>query len=123
MTAGQHYVPGGPGATTSEDGGFDILARTGARAYVSCYSPTSVATTEDYDAYGERATWDKWRDPDCPDYTHHVLTFDDNSWYLEHTTGDVLDGIPMSGVMHWDAMYAQETGGGGNSVPDGKKQE
>lgn len=117
MIAGYYYVPGGPGAAISEDGGFDILAKTGAQAYLSCFMPTSVVIADDHDAFGELGVWDEWRDPDHADYNYYTLTFYGNHWYLEYTAADDLDRIPMSGVMHWDAMYAEETGCGGNVGP------
>jgi hypothetical protein len=117
MTAGNYYVSGGDGEGISVAGGFDLYAKEGGTAYVSCYSPTSVVISSDHDAYNETGAWGQWFDPDCEDWGAYSLQLTTDHWYLRYTsTGE----SPMSGTMNWLTGFAAETDlGTQDGLPDG----
>ena len=66
MTAGEYYVPGGPGEAISTGGGFDVYAKEGGCAYVQGYYGTgewncqgidTAAVGSNHDAYPEGGPW------------------------------------------------------------------
>lgn len=99
------------------DGGFDIYAKNGATAY---FSEDPNVTISSHDA------WSTWT-PDTPDWYQYSLKFwndggvqrwrvanhsgatAEDPWYDGGGSGAVEQGVPMSGIMDWDAMYAAET--------------
>jgi len=96
------------------DGGFDIYAKEDATAYMD---DTPVVISDDHDA------WSTWT-PDTPDWYQYSLHFYEESgvhkWALRNHAGataetpwydggDIARGVPMSGIMDWDTMYAWET--------------
>jgi len=113
MTAGTYYMPGGPGEGTWDQGGFDVYAKQGGMAYVSCYTPTTNPIGADHDAYNETGAWGAWYDPDCADYYNFSLVLEANHWHLRHIGGGSQEnptgGTPMGGTMNWTTMYATET--------------
>jgi len=95
------------------DGGFDVFAKEGAEAYID----GSTVTISEHDA------WDTWA-PDTPDWYQYSLSFyveegvqkwalrnhagatETEPWYSDDTPAM---GVPMSGTMHWENMYAEES--------------
>jgi len=109
MTAGKYYVPGGPGASISTDGGFDVYAREGGTAYVQGMDPDTWIIGSDHDAYSEAGPWGSWYDPDCADWGNYALELTSDKWYLRYK--DTWES-PMSGTLVWtgDGVgYAYET--------------
>jgi hypothetical protein len=109
MTAGNYYVEGGGGASISTGGGFDIYAKEGGTAYVSCYTPTSVVIGPDHDAYNESGAWGEWYDPDCSDWNMFTLELTQDHWYLHYANAETPTPTPMSGTMNWLTGLAAET--------------
>jgi hypothetical protein len=119
MTAGHYYVPGGPGETIWDQGGFDVYAKKGATAYVDRNGDydfddaDETWTIADHDAYGAPGPWGTWYNPDCADWDKYQLRLTADHWYLEYApTGE----SPMSGELVWTGSaggytygYAYET--------------
>jgi hypothetical protein len=101
------------------DGGYDIYAREGATAY---FSEDDNVTIANHDA------WPTW-DPNTPDWYQYSLNLyeedgvqkwairnhpsatEAHPWYDTTHWGAEKPacGVPMSGTMDWNAMYAMET--------------
>jgi hypothetical protein len=102
------------GIGDSEDG-FDIYAKTGAKA---TYDTTSSGESyvcgviQEHDAYTTAGGWGTFYDPDCADYEHYQIKFADGTWALEYVSEGTAHAAPMSGTMDWNAKYARETGAG-----------
>ena len=99
-------------------GGFDIYAEENATAYMD----DTPVTITDHDA------WPSWT-PDTPDWYQYSLRFYEeggvDKWALRNHPGATAAhpwwdtahwggikppmGVPMSGTMDWDEMYAYET--------------
>jgi len=93
-TAENYYVPGGPGAGISTQGGFDIYAKDGGTAYVN--GDTWVIA--DHDAYRQGGPWGTWYDPDVPDYQNYHLEIVGSLWRVwgfEDRTG-LYEGRPVN---------------------------
>jgi len=109
MTAGEYYVPGGPGESIWDQGGFDVYAKEGGTAYVEGMDPETWTIGPDHDAYSESGPWGTWYDPDCADWDKYELELTEDHWYLRYApTGE----SPMSGIMYWygdGTGYAAET--------------
>lgn len=107
--------------------GYDLYAREGASAWFGDPGPVwTDVTIASHDA------WPTW-DVDTPDWYQYSLKFyeeggiqrwrvanhsganaDDDPWY-DNGDSDVQlaeQGVPMSGTMDWNAMYAAETDAG-----------
>ena len=89
--------------------GFDVYARNGAEAVFAdergLVGPTAIIAG--YDA------WPTWT-PDTPDWDYYALTLTADSWQLVYNQNiprnwAVCGGVPMSGTMDWNTMYASET--------------
>jgi len=101
------------------DGAFDIYAEEGATAYMD----DTPVVISNHDA------WPTWN-PDTPDWYQYSLCFYEEGgvqkWALRNHAGATAEhpwwdtaywgeggeparGVPMSGIMNWDAMYAAET--------------
>jgi hypothetical protein len=102
------------------DGSYDVYAREGATAY---FSEDPNVTIANHDA------WPTW-DPDTPDWYQYSLNlYEDDGvqkWAIRNHPGadgtypwyDIANwgdggkpacGVPMSGTMDWNTMYAMET--------------
>lgn len=107
MTQGYYYVPGGPGASTWDQGGFDVYAKDGATAYVTDYYGATggdvgsyvIGTHSPHDAYPDPGgPWGSWYNPDVADWDQYSLELTETHWYLRYTaTGE----SPMSGTLVW----------------------
>ncbi|HPE58533.1 MAG TPA: right-handed parallel beta-helix repeat-containing protein, partial [Bacteroidales bacterium] len=97
------------------EAGFDVYARNGAQAtYDKAGSGTDYAcgAVSDHDAYTTVGGWGVVYDPDCADYEHYQLRFENNNWYLEYHVNGTAHANPMSGTINWTLRYASETGAG-----------
>jgi len=133
-TAGEYYVPGGPGEAIWNQGGFDVYAKAGACAYVqgfygtgawNCAGPDTAVVPSNHDAYAQGGPWGAWYDPDVADWVYYALELTADHWYLRYTP---TNESPMSGLMTWNGDgtgYAYETdlgtqlGGHGGSAAHG----
>jgi len=118
---GYYYVSGGPGAGIATNGGFDVYAKEGGTAYVSCYTPKTNAIGSDHDAYNKTGLWGAWYDPDVEDYYNFSLVLTAGHWELQHKGGGTqaapTGGIPMGGPINWSTMIATETDLGWHPAP------
>lgn len=103
------------------DGGYDVYAKEGATAWFGDGYPDTVWTDVvifDYDAFLPNTEWD----PDTPDWYQYSLEFTDGEWAVRNHPGTPegsswstypkgtypAKGVPMSGNMNWNSMYATE---------------
>ncbi len=102
------------------DGGYDIYAKEGASAWFGDDPGTgevwTSVTISDHDG------WPTW-DPDTPDWYQYSLELtQDGRWAIRNHPGATAahpwyepgyerppKGVPMSGTMDWDSLYAKET--------------
>jgi len=91
-----------------QEAGYDIYAKEGDAARFS--------GDPDVDPIVGHDGWPDW-DPDTPDWYQYSLELSANAWALRNHAGSTESdphstearGVPMSGCMDWDNMYAIET--------------
>ena len=124
-------ISGNPGDGIA---GFDVLGKNGAKAWFGDVVSSTVTWTSQL-----MSNYDAWPSdtPDTPDWYQYSLEVkDDNIWAIRNHAGateanpwyDTITpkGVPMSGTMDWQNMYAYEmdigayiSGTGTAEIPNG----
>ena len=116
--------------------GFDVYARGNVNASFGDKAG-EVISWDEVEIIGNDA-WSTW-DPDIPDWYQYSISFDGNTWALRNHAGatvedpwyadeNIAKGVPMSGNINWNTMFATENdvgeyidGTGTGEIPGGAK--